>query len=112
MSLMHGANVKMVEEAVEAVELFTQTVYLLLDFVFPFTLCEINALHFFMILFWVHDRLRKSANTTVSFIFSCWASWSTENTTEIGYDIDKCCCRGTRRCHNRRNIRGTGNTSG
>jgi len=55
---MHGANMKIVEEAVQAVKLFTQTVYLLLDFVFPFTLCEINALNFFMILFWVHDRLR------------------------------------------------------
>ena len=50
-------------------------------------------------------------NPTVSFIFSCWASWSTDNTTELGYDIDRCCCRGTRRCHNRRNIPGTGNTS-
>jgi len=47
MSLMHGANMKIVEEAVQAVKLFTQTVYLLLDFVFPFTLCEINALNFF-----------------------------------------------------------------
>jgi len=50
-------------------------------------------------------------NTTMSFIFSCWASWSTENTPEIGYDIDKFCCKGTRQCHNRRNIPGTGSST-
>jgi len=55
-----------VKGAVQAVKVFTPAVYLLLDFVFPFTLCETNALHFLYIYSGSMTDCVNVQNTTVS----------------------------------------------